>query len=184
MTNQCKFKEGDRVKKVNGRDFSNGEFVVTVEGMEEDYGGVWLKETQSWLDKDSLCLVQPFTKSDLKDGMVVTYRDSYSSNNLKRVVFKGSLYRILDDGMSMQHGVYLKYYSDTLEYDNDGDMDIMKVTYMGEILWEREEESEEDKKIKEIINWVTETLEECRSSGLFFDIDETRKIKEELNKLL
>ena len=56
MTNQCKFKEGDQVKKINGTAFSNGEFVVTVERMEEDYGEVWLKETQSWLDKDSLCL--------------------------------------------------------------------------------------------------------------------------------
>lgn len=184
MTNQCKFKVGDKVKKINGTAFSNGEFVVTVEGMEEDYGRVWLKETQSWLDKDTLCLANPFTKSDLKDGMVVTYRDSYSSNNLKRVVFKGSLYRVSEDGMSMSHRVYLKYYSDTLEYDNEGDMDIMKVTYMDEILWEREEESEEDKKIKKFATLLQDTLDELGDLDLKIDVDKARKVYEELNKLL
>ncbi len=105
-----------------------------------------------------------FTKSSLKDGMVVTYRESYDSNNLKRVVFKGSLYSVSEDGMSMLHGVYLKYFSDTLEYDNDEDMDIMKVEYMGEVLWEREDDTKK-KRIKELQGNIA-------------------KMQEELNKLL
>lgn len=106
-----------------------------------------------------------FTKSSLKDGMVVTYREAYCSDNLRRVVFKGSLYRVNGDGMSMSHGVHLKYFSETLEYDNDPDMDIMKVEYMDEVLWEREEESAEQKRIKELEEGIA-------------------KMQEELNKLL
>lgn len=155
MTNQCKFKVGDKVEKINGTPFSNGEYIATVDCIEYNrvLGGridIYLKETGFYVPQEELCFVDPFTKSDLKDGMVVTYRDSYSSNNLKRVVFKGSLYRVSEDGMSMSHGVYLRYYSETLEYDNDPDMDIMKVEYMGEVLWEREEETAEQKRIKEL----------------------------------
>ncbi len=153
--NQCKFKVGDKIKKTNGTTFSNGKYIATVDSIEYNraLGGridIYLKETGFYLPQEELYLAPPFTKSDLKDGMVVTYRESYDSNNLKRVVFKGSLYSVSEGGMSMLHRVYLKYFSDTLEYGNDPDMDIMKVEYMGEVLWEREEESAEQKRIKEL----------------------------------
>lgn len=125
-----------------------------------------------------------FTKSDLKDGMVVSYRESFSGDNFKRVVFKGGLYRVSSDGMSMSHGACLKYYSDTLKYDNDEDMDIMKVEYIGEILWEREEESEEDKKIRKFATLLQDTLDELGDLDLKIDIDKARKVYEELNKSL
>lgn len=179
MTNQCKFKEGDKVKKINGEAFSNGEFIVTVEGLDK-YGKVWLKETQSWLDKDVLCLVQPFTKSDLKDGMVVTYR-----NGWERVIFdNGFLYA--EGCLSSFHftKITLDSFNEDLTYYGQNTMDIMKVTYMDEVLWEREEETAEDKKIKKFAKWFTETLEEQRSSGLLFDIDKARKVYEELNKII
>lgn len=144
----CKFKVGDKVKRKNSNSFSNGEQVLTVEGFYYDalYNeyAARFKETGTHLTESKLDLV--FTKSDLKDGMVVSYRDSFcGTDDVKRIVFKGSLYRVSEDSLSMSHGVYLKYYSDTLEYDNDVDMDIIKVEYMGEVLWERKEEP---KKVK------------------------------------
>lgn len=178
MNNQCKFKEGDKVKKINGTAFSNGEFVAIVEG-EDKYGKIWLKETQSWLDKDSLCLVQPFTKSDIKDGMVVTYRDGD-----ERLVLDGRLYYSNSDGSMLQHRTYLCTFKSDLTAPSSSDMDIMKVTYRDEILWEREEETEEDRKLKEFTNWFYKIAEEHRLSGLSFDMGKVRSIKEELNKLL
>ncbi|QDP64827.1 MAG: hypothetical protein GOVbin2917_142 [Prokaryotic dsDNA virus sp.] len=160
MTNQCKYKEGDKVKKINGEAFSNGEFVVTVEGLDK-YGKVWLKETQSWLDKDTLCLANSFTKSDLKDGMVVTYR-----NGWKRVILdKGLLYSDNCLSMSSFHftKVTLDSFNEDLTYYGHNPRDIMKVTYMGEILWEREEETAEQKRIKELEEGIAKMQKELNS---------------------
>lgn len=178
MTNQCKFKEGDKVKRINGETFSNGEFVVTVEGMGIKSKEVWLKETQSWLHENDLCLANSFTKSDLKDGMVVTYRDK-----TERIVFDRKLYSTAGENYNFLRQLSLDYFYDDLSCDHRS-YDIMKVTYMDEVLWEREEESEEDKKIKEFTNWFYKIAEEHRLYGLSFDMDKVRSIKEELNKLL
>lgn len=51
-----KFKVGDRVKKINGKPFSNGDFIVTVE--EVDNHKIWFKETSSFLISEWLELAE------------------------------------------------------------------------------------------------------------------------------
>jgi hypothetical protein len=71
-----------------------------------------------------------FTKKDLKDGMVVTYR-----NSAVRVVMGVRLF-----AMSAYGGGSIDDFSLGFNHlHGDGDFDIIKVTYMGEVLWEREE---------------------------------------------
>lgn len=59
------FKVGDKVKRRNGRSFSDGSFVQTVKAHPEDkvYGiipyAVWLKETDSWIGENDLVLANP-----------------------------------------------------------------------------------------------------------------------------
>ena len=59
-TDEYPFKEGDRVKRKDGTNFSNGSFVVTVDCMsyEDGYERVWLKETATKIDHQDLELVQ------------------------------------------------------------------------------------------------------------------------------
>lgn len=70
-----------------------------------------------------------FTKASLKDGMVVEYR-----NGWKRIVFE---YKLLsDEGI----GSELEYFNEDLTYSNERAMDIVKVMFGGELLWQREED--------------------------------------------
>lgn len=102
---------------------------------------------------------KPFTKSDLKDGMVVTYRKGW-----KRVIFKGILYDLTSADLIPSSDI--EYYNDVLQHDKHNDMDIVKVEYMNEVLWEREEPlTEEQLRIKELEEGIA-------------------KMQEELNKLL
>src|SRR3990167_10128183 len=73
-----------------------------------------------------------FTKSDLKDGMVVEYR-----NGWQRVVLGDKLL----DVNKMTVGKYLSDYDDSLLNTTyvGAATDIIKVSYMGELLWQREE---------------------------------------------
>lgn len=59
-TEECPFKEGDRVKRKDGTNFSNGSYVVTVDcrSYEDGYERVWLKETFTKIDHQDLELVQ------------------------------------------------------------------------------------------------------------------------------
>ncbi|QHZ59766.1 hypothetical protein HWD03_gp085 [Alteromonas phage vB_AmeM_PT11-V22] len=51
------FKKGDRVKRKDGTNFSNGGYVVTVDDV-TDESRIWLKETATVIDHQSLELVQ------------------------------------------------------------------------------------------------------------------------------
>lgn len=68
-----------------------------------------------------------FVKADLKDGMVVTYR-----NEWERIVYKGELV------WGAGKGSKLEYFKDNLLHINEEQMDIVKVMFGGELLWERE----------------------------------------------
>ena len=80
--------------------------------------------------------MKEFTKQDLKDGMVLTYR-----NGETRVLFDKKLYGTMKEGKLLYHGKTVGEYSvDLKDQSNIGnDMDIAKVEYMGETLWERKE---------------------------------------------
>ena len=139
MSNECKFKVGDKVRRKDGGLFSNDESVSTISEVKyydgEDVRGVHLKETATWLYEDALELAEkPFTKSDLKDGMVVTYR-----NKTARIVFDDKLYTTDVDSDNFLVQVTLDDFYDDLSCIDYELNDIMKVTYMGEVLWERKE---------------------------------------------
>ena len=147
-----KFKVGDKVKRKDGDFFSNGEKVLTVSRIllaHDSASGfvVVFEETGTNLHEDALELAEiPFTKSDLKDGMVVTCR-----NGQTRISFDGKLYNMINVSCSSSLKyfnddlTYLKYFNDDLIYPFYKDVDIIKVEYMGEVLWERKEEP---KKVK------------------------------------
>lgn len=162
MTNQCKFKVGDKVKRKDGKLFTNGEKVVTVSDILCWYGHYWVEyaNKRNYLHEDELEL-SVFTKSDLKDGMVVTYREGE-----ERVVYKNYLLDLsgVDSG-DLNMGGMLDTYNSDITRPNYKNLDIMKVTYMDEVLWEREEESADQKRIKELEEGIA-------------------KMQEELNKLL
>lgn len=87
-----------------------------------------------------------FTKADLKDGMWVTYRDGS-----ERFVLDAALYGQKEDRLF--EGGNLKYYTSSLLYDTSDceELDIMKVEYMNELIWERgEEDTPEQKEIKRL----------------------------------
>lgn len=140
----CKFKVGDKVKRKDGELFSNDEQVLTVSNLllaHDSASGfvVVFEETGTNMHEDALELAEiPFTKSDLKDGMVVTYRDGQRQ---PRVLFDGKLYNMIN----MSNISDLKYFNDDLTDPFYEDVDIIKVEYMGEVLWERKEEP---KKVK------------------------------------
>ena len=72
-----------------------------------------------------------FTLSDLKDGMVVTYRNGGS-----RYIFKKN-FRGIDSGVLS--GNTFDDYNDDLTHGRCYNEDIVKVEYMGELIWQREE---------------------------------------------
>ena len=90
-------------------------------------------------------------KQDLKDGMVVTYR-----NGQKRYVINGLLFELFNEETKVyRRSNRLKSYSDDLTCDSvsNGNLDIVKVEYDGETLW----------KIQEYV-----TFDEARRSGKRF----------------
>ena len=76
-----------------------------------------------------------FTKADIKNGMIVTYR-----NGCKRVAFNKEFYAYTENGISIKRGNILEEYNDDLiRYDELEGLDIMEVEYEGEVLWTRKE---------------------------------------------
>lgn len=132
-----KFKRGDKVKFIGNYDnhlanighskltlrdlikrFNN---ILTVSNPEGNKGYIEVKEDEFWCFKeDELELIQnkQFTKSDLKDGDVVTYRDGR-----KRIVQGENLKKINGD-----YGYDLgAYREDLTEKYDDENFDIIKV---------------------------------------------------------
>ena len=78
--------------------------------------------------------MKEFTKQDLKDGMVLTY-----DGGDKRLLMGGHLYINENNKVFNWAHVLLSHYKDDLTHINTKALNIAKVEYMGEILWERKE---------------------------------------------
>lgn len=136
-----KFKVGDKVKviaKRHGHEFDIGE-IVKIEEV-SDRGGYKcssLKKNKLWWMGEDEFVEWKFTKSDLKDGDIVTYR-----NGLKKIVSGDKLY-----GNDLFTS--LRYYPEDLkDVDGEEKNDIVKVErpVKYETVFEREEVLDETEK--------------------------------------
>ncbi len=131
-----KFKVGDEVKviaRIHGHHFNIGEIVKIIQINKSDYTCESFNKHDIWWLKDNEVAEVKFTKSDLKDGDIVTYR-----NGNKRIVISGKL--IDENGMGTK---YLRSYDDQIK-DKNGcrNLDIVKVErpVKYETVFERKEE--------------------------------------------
>lgn len=131
-----KFKAGDEVKVIArkyGHHFNIGEIVKITQINKSDYTCESFNKHDIWWLKDNEVAEVKFTKSDLKDGDIVTYR-----NGNKRIVISGKL--IDENGMGTK---YLRSYDDQIK-DKNGcrNLDIVKVErpVKYETVFERKEE--------------------------------------------
>ena len=131
-----KFKVGDKVKVIArkyGHHFNIGEIVKITQINKSDYTCESFNKHDIWWLKDNEVAEVKFTKSDLKDGDIVTYR-----NGNKRIVISGKL--INENGMGTK---YLRSYDDQIK-DKNGcrNLDIVKVErpVKYETVFERKEE--------------------------------------------
>ena len=140
-----KFKVGDKVKfrgevanhRVHGENLQadiekyNNRFTIS---RISTTGYVEFKENECWcieFDDIELILEKQFTKSDLQNGDIVTYRDGR-----KKIVFEDKFY-------GSNHFVLLKYYTEDLkDIDGEEENDIIKVErpVKYETVFERKEE--------------------------------------------
>lgn len=135
-----KFKVGDKVKviaKKHGHEFDIGEIVRIEEVSDRDYKCSSLKKNELWWMGEDEFVEWKFTKSDLKDGDIVTYR-----NGLKKIVSGDKLY-----GNDLFTS--LRYYPEDLkDVDGEEKNDIVKVErpVKYETVFEREEVLDETEK--------------------------------------
>lgn len=131
-----KFKVGDKVKvikcSIDGERCKNLNKVSTITEIGEYLCYPYmLKDIREPFKENELALVEKqFTKSDLKDGDIVTQR-----NGLKKMVFENKLY-------GSNHFVSLTYYTEDLKDANgDEEYDIIKIERptQYEEVFEREE---------------------------------------------
>lgn len=99
---------------------------------------------KKWIESDGVTKVElveeenkettntDFTLLDLKDGMVVTYR-----NGGTRYVFREEFHDITYGNLTGY--TFEDYNEDLLHHGGNNDEDIVKVEYMNEILWQRKE---------------------------------------------
>lgn len=131
-----KFKVGDKVKVIArkyGHHFNIGEIVKITQINKSDYTCESFNKHDIWWLKDNEVAEVKFTKSDLKDGDIVTYR-----NGNKRIVISGKL--IDENGMGAK---YLRSYDDQIKDENGcRNLDIVKVErpIKYETVFERKEE--------------------------------------------
>lgn len=129
-----KFKVGDKVKviaKKHGHGFNIGEIVKIEEISDRDYKCSSLKKDKLWWMGEDEFVEWKFTKSDLQNGDIVTYRDGR-----KKIVFEDKFY-------GSNHFVLLKYYTEDLkDIDGEEENDIVKVErpVKYETVFERKEE--------------------------------------------
>lgn len=131
-----KFKVGDKVRvikcSIDGERCKNLNKVSTITEIGEHLCYPYmLKDIREPFKENELALVEKqFTKSDLKDGDIVTYRDGR-----KKIVFEDKFY-------GSNHFVLLKYYTEDLkDIDGEEENDIVKVERPAqyETVFEREE---------------------------------------------
>ena len=131
-----KFKAGDEVKVIArkyGHHFNIGEIVKITQINKSDYTCESFNKHDIWWLKDNEVAEVKFTKSDLKDGDIVTYR-----NGNKRTVISCKL--IDENGMGAK---YLRSYDDQIKDENGcRNLDIVKVErpIKYETVFERKEE--------------------------------------------
>lgn len=132
-----KFKVGDKVRvikcSIDGERCKNLNKVSTITEIGEYLCYPYmLKDIREPFKENELALVEKqFTKSDLKDGDIVTYRDGR-----KKIVFEDKFY-------GSNHFVLLKYYTEDLkDIDGEEENDIIKVErpVKYETVFERKEE--------------------------------------------
>lgn len=132
-----KFKVGDKVRvikcSIDGERCKNLNKVSTITEIREHLCFPYmLKDIRETFKENELELVEKqFTKSDLKDGDIVTQR-----NGLKKMVFENKLY-------GSNHFVSLTYYTEDLKDANgDEEYDIIKIERPGKYntIFERKEE--------------------------------------------
>lgn len=135
-----KFKVGDKVKiisKKNGDEYTTYGFeignICKIMEIDKDRLTIFNEHHKGYIFKYNVELVREITKSDLKDGDIVTYR-----NGNKRTVISGKL--IDENGMGTK---YLRSYDEQIK-DKNGcrNLDIVKVErpVKYETVFERKEE--------------------------------------------
>lgn len=138
-----KFKVGDKVRvikcSIDGERCKNLNKVSTITEIGEHLCYPYmLKDIRETFKENELALVEKqFTKSDLKDGDIVTYRDGR-----KKIVFEDKFY-------GSNHFVLLKYYTEDLkDIDGEEENDIVKVErpVKYETVFEREKVLDETEK--------------------------------------
>lgn len=138
-----KFKVGDKVRvikcSIDGERCKNFNKISTITEIGEHLCYPYmLKDIRETFKENELALVEKqFTKSDLKDGDIVTYRDGR-----KKIVFEDKFY-------GSNHFVLLKYYTEDLkDIDGEEENDIVKVErpVKYETVFEREEVLDETEK--------------------------------------
>lgn len=146
-----KFKVGDRVKvmaRKHGHCFDIGEVIKIKEVNRESYTCSSLERNNIWWLRDDEVAEVKFTKSDLKDGDIVTYRDGQ-----KRTVFYNKL--INESGLSTQ---YLTSYNESLKKTElqKSQTDIVKVErpVKYETVFERNEEILDEKEKRYLANVI------------------------------
>lgn len=181
-----KFRVGDRVRlNKNKKEFKYGrgpvgyEEVGTIERIDKDEYVVKFPSYSYWYGKEEELelVISTFTKSDLKEGDIVTYR-----NGRRRIVKED--YLINDKGekqLSLQN-----YDNYLLDKDNDSKFDIVKVerpTY--ETVFERKEEildETEKRYLKQVIRPFRDRVEYIQkftfSTGRAKIIIKTEKYKD------
>ena len=132
-----KFKVGDKVRvikcSIDGERCKNFNKISTITKIGEHLCYPYmLKDIREAFKENELELVEKqFTKSDLKDGDIITQR-----NGLKKMVFENKLY-------GSNHFVSLTYYTEDLKDANgDEEYDIIKIERPGKYntIFERKEE--------------------------------------------
>lgn len=147
-----KFKVGDKVKvikcDISGVNCKNLNKVSTITEIDERNGQYpyVLRGTAEYFGEMELELLErQFTKSDLKDGDIVTQR-----NGLKKMVFENKLY-------GSNHFVSLTYYTEDLKDANgDEEYDIIKIERPGKYntIFERKEEILDEVEKKYLANVI------------------------------
>lgn len=103
--------------------------------------GITLEGLTAWYDPDYFELyveLKPFTKADLKDGYHVWYRAPVRDSDKPRIVIGRRFY--VKEGADMKKCMDIDHLNDDLtDKDPVNRYDVVKVTYMGEVLFEREE---------------------------------------------
>lgn len=164
-----KFKVGDKVRvikcSIDGERCKNLNKVSTITEIGEYLCYPYmLKDIREPFKENELALVEKqFTKSDLKDGDIVTQR-----NGLKKMVFENKLY-------GSNHFVSLTYYTEDLkDVDREEEYDIVKVerpTQYEEVFERKEEILDETEK-----KYLTDVIRPFRKRIQF--IQKKKEIKE------